>query len=138
MQQVAIYLMCFFGQTFILVRLKKQPGSKGYRGVEDQIIMLNDNLYDLNDITEDEADLVYQNHPMQAIIKPEVPFERLGERAQHPHEAPQWIPSRSREDIRNRIQHYRKHPTRMRPYFGNGNYYNLNDMTYPPRLKKRT
>ena len=121
-----------------LVRHKKRPGSKGYRDVEDQIIMLNDILYDLHDINEDEADTLYPDHPVSGLIKREVPFERLGERPRYPHEAPQRIPSTSREDIRNRIQHYRKHPTKMRPYYGNGNYYNLNDMTYPPRLKKRT
>ena len=121
-----------------LVRLKKKPGSKGYRDIEDQIIMLNDILYDLHNITEDDTETLYPDHPVSGLIKPEVPFERLGQRAQYPHKAPQWIPSTSREDIRNRIQYYRKHPTRMRPYFGNGNYCNLNDMTYQPRIRKRT
>ena len=100
--------------------------------------MLNDILYDLHDATDEEADAVFENHPLRQITIPEGPFERLGERARYPHEAPQWIPSRSREDIRNRIQYYRKHPTKMRPSYGNNNYYNLQDMTYPPRLKKRT
>ena len=100
--------------------------------------MLNDILYDLNDINEGEAEELYPPHPVSGLIKPEVPFERLGQRADYPHEAPQWIPSTSREDIRNRIQYYRKHPTWMRPYYGNNNYYNLQDMTHPPRLRKRT
>ena len=120
-----------------LVKLKKKPGSKGYRDVEDQIIMLNDILFDLQDINEDEADALYEGHPVKGLMKPEIPFERLGEPAIYPHEAPQWIPARSREDIRNRIKHYRSHPTMMRPYFGNANYYNLQHMTYPPRLKKK-
>ena len=108
-----------------IVRLKRRPGSAGYREIENQIIMLNDILYDLHDISDEEADAVFKNHPIRQMTIPEGPFERLGEAARYPHEAPQWIPSRSREDIRNRIQYYRKHPTKMRPYYGNNNYYNL-------------
>ena len=59
------------------------------------------------------------------INSPNIGFETLGTRAEYPHEAPQWIPSRSREDIRNRIQYYMKHPTKMRPYMGNRGYYTL-------------
>ena len=76
---------------------------------------------------------------MQDIMKgpPRVGFELLGTRAEYPHEAPQWIPARSREDIRNRIEHLRKHPMKMRPYLGNINYYNLDQMTYEPRIRRR-
>ena len=71
------------------------------------MIMLNDILYNLHDATDEEADAMFDEHPIRHITIPEGPFERLRERASYPHEAPQWIPSTSREDIRNRIQYHK-------------------------------
>ena len=121
-----------------LAMLKKRPGDWGYKEAEDRIAMLNDILFDLHEATDEEAEEIFADHPLHYHTIAEGPFERLGARSRYPHEAPQWIPSRSREDIRNRIQHYMKHPTKMRPYMGNRGYYNLEDMTYPPRIRNRT
>ena len=40
-------------------------------------------------------------------------------------------------DTCNVIMHYKKHPTLMRPYFGNANYYNPQHMAYPSRMKRK-
>ena len=117
---------------------KKRPGSKDYREAEDRIVMLNDILFDLNDATDEEAEEVFADQPLHFHTITERPFERLGQRSRYPHEAPQWIPSRSREDIRNRIHHYMKYPTKMRPYMSDRGYHNLEDMTYPPRIRQKT
>ena len=117
---------------------KKRPGSKEYKDAEDNIVMLNDILWDLNEATDEEAEEAFAGHPLHFHTITERPFERLGQRPRYPHEAPQWIPSKSREEIRNRIEHYRKYPTRMRPYMGDRGYYNLEQMTYPRRERKRS
>ena len=84
---------------------KKRPGSAAYKDYEDNIVMLNDILFDLHEANDAEAEEIFADHPLHYHTIAEGPFERLGARSRYPQEAPQWIPSRSRHTQQNTILH---------------------------------